>query len=120
MDPHIVNVNELPDIEGMIERPGSGAVAGTDAKWTHYLGLPDDNPLNPQKAPFVYHIRRPAGDVRTLSPVTSSTLSRLLSRIRPSASATQTGSRPFPERWTIGTLPHASATRAATRTGSWS
>jgi hypothetical protein len=63
MDPHIVNVNELPDIEGMIERPGTGTVPGTDAKWTHYLGTADDNPLNPQKPPFVYHIRRPAGDV---------------------------------------------------------
>jgi hypothetical protein len=63
MRPHVVNVNNLPDIEPMIKRPGSGVVPGTGAKWTHYLGLPDDNPLDPQRPPFMYHIRRPAGDV---------------------------------------------------------
>src|SRR5688572_11225668 len=63
MEPHVVNVNDLPDIEATIERPGLGAVPGTDRKQTRYLGLPGDNPLDPQKPPFVYHIRRPAGDV---------------------------------------------------------
>ena len=63
MTPHVVNVNDLPDIEKIIERPGSGAVPGTDRKSTRYLGLPDDNPLDPQKPPFAFHIRRPAGDI---------------------------------------------------------
>lgn len=63
MDPHIVNVNELPDIEKIIERPGVGAVPGTDRKSTRYLGRPDDNPLDPQQPPFAFYIKRPAGDV---------------------------------------------------------
>ena len=63
MEPHVVNVNDLADIEATIERPGLGAVPGTDQKQTRYLGLPTDNPLDPQMPPFVYHIRRPAGDV---------------------------------------------------------
>ena len=36
---------------------------GTERKSTRYLGLPDDNPLDPQMAPFAFYIRRPAGDV---------------------------------------------------------
>jgi hypothetical protein len=60
---HVVNVNDRPDIEAVIERPGHGAVPGTDRKHTHYLGPADDNPLDPQQPPFAYYIRRPAGDV---------------------------------------------------------
>jgi quercetin dioxygenase-like cupin family protein len=63
MDAHVVNVKDLIDIEAMIERPGTGKVPGTDRKSTRFLGLPDDNPLNPQQAPFVFYIKRPAGDV---------------------------------------------------------
>src|SRR4051794_32686477 len=63
MEPHVINVHDLPDIEKLIERPGVGAVPGTDGKSTRYLGLPDDNPLDPQKPPFAFYIRRPAGDV---------------------------------------------------------
>jgi hypothetical protein len=63
MEPHIVNVEDLGDIEAMIERPGTGKVPGTDRKSTRFLGLPGDNPLNPQQAPFVFYIKRPAGDV---------------------------------------------------------
>jgi len=60
---HVVNVNERPDIEAMINRPGSGAVAGTERKRTHFLGQPDDNPIDPQKPPFAFYIKRPVGDV---------------------------------------------------------
>jgi hypothetical protein len=63
MAPHVVNVDDRPDIEELIERPGIGAVPGTGRKSTHYLGLPGDNPLDPQKPPFAFYIRRPAGDV---------------------------------------------------------
>jgi hypothetical protein len=63
MDPHVVNVNDRPDIEKIIERPGVGAVPGTDRKATHYLGPADDNPLDPQRPPYAYYIRRPKGDV---------------------------------------------------------
>ena len=63
MAPHVVNVNDLPDIEAIIERPGTGKVPGSARKNTRYLGLPDDNPLDPQKPPYCFYIRRPAGDV---------------------------------------------------------
>jgi hypothetical protein len=63
MAPHVVNVNDRPDIEAVIERPGHGIVPGDDRKNTRYLGLPDDNPLDPERPPFVFYIRRPAGDV---------------------------------------------------------
>jgi quercetin dioxygenase-like cupin family protein len=60
---HVVNLNDRPDLEAVIERPGTGAVPGTDRKSTRYLGLAEDNPLDPQHAPFAFHIKRPAGDV---------------------------------------------------------
>jgi hypothetical protein len=63
MAPHVVNVNDRPDIEAIIERPGHGMVPGDERKNTRYLGLPDDNPLDPEKPPYVFYIRRPAGDV---------------------------------------------------------
>jgi hypothetical protein len=63
MSAHVVNVDDRPDIEAIIERPGIGAMPGTARKSTRYLGLPDDNPLDPQSAPFAFYIRRPAGDV---------------------------------------------------------
>ena len=63
MAPHVVNINDRPDIEAIIERPGRGKVAGDHRKNTRYLGLPDDNPLDPQQPPYVFYIRRPAGDV---------------------------------------------------------
>ncbi len=63
MPPHVVNINDRQDIEAIIERPGSGKVAGDERKNTRYLGLPDDNPLDPQQPPYVFYIRRPAGDV---------------------------------------------------------
>jgi mannose-6-phosphate isomerase-like protein (cupin superfamily) len=62
-DAHVVNIDDRPDIEAIIERPGTGAVPGTERKSTRYLGLDDDNPLDPQKPPFAFYIRRPAGDV---------------------------------------------------------
>ena len=63
MSAHVVNINDRPDIEAIIERPGVGAVPGSERKTTRYLGLPVDNPLDPQQAPFAFYIRRPAGDV---------------------------------------------------------
>ena len=63
MAPHVVNVNDRPDIEAIIERPGHGKVPGDERKNTRYLGLPDDNPRDPEKPPFVFYIKRPAGDV---------------------------------------------------------
>jgi mannose-6-phosphate isomerase-like protein (cupin superfamily) len=62
-DAHVVNIGDRPDIEAIIERPGTGAVPGTERKSTRYLGLDDDNPMDPQKPPFAFYIRRPAGDV---------------------------------------------------------
>jgi quercetin dioxygenase-like cupin family protein len=63
MGAHVVNVSDRPDIEAIIERPGTGAVPGTDKKSTRYLGLSSDNPLDPREPPFAFYIKRPAGDV---------------------------------------------------------
>ncbi len=63
MGAHVVNANDRPDIEAIIERPGTGAVAGTARKSTRYLGLSEDNPLDPKRPPFAYYIKRPTGDV---------------------------------------------------------
>ena len=63
MDPHIVNVNDRPNIESAIKRPREGVKPPDDVKSTHYLGRPEDNPLDPQLAPYAYYIHRPTGDV---------------------------------------------------------
>jgi Cupin domain len=60
---HVVNISDRPDIEAIIERPGTGVVPGTDRKSTRYLGLTSDNPLDPERPPFAFYIKRPAGDI---------------------------------------------------------
>ncbi|MEO5840468.1 MAG: hypothetical protein ABIQ73_06435 [Acidimicrobiales bacterium] len=48
MEPHIVNVNDRPNIETGIKRPREGVKPPDDVKSTHYLGRPEDNPMDPQ------------------------------------------------------------------------
>ena len=63
MGAHVVNVEERPDLEARIERPGKDRKPGTGPKSTRFLGLPGEDFANPKRAPFAYHIRRPKGDV---------------------------------------------------------
>ena len=63
MEPHIVNVHDRPNIEAGIKRPREGVKPPDDVKSTHYLGRPEDDPMDPQLAPYAYYIHRPTGDV---------------------------------------------------------
>jgi hypothetical protein len=63
MATHIVNVRDVPELEGRIARPGSGARAVMTGRSTRFLGRRDDDPTSPVRAPFAYYNRRPAGDV---------------------------------------------------------
>jgi hypothetical protein len=63
MAAHVVNIDEVPELEGAIVRPGSDPVPGTEHKLTRFLGRADDNALDPEQPPFVYYIKRPKGDV---------------------------------------------------------
>jgi quercetin dioxygenase-like cupin family protein len=104
MDPHVVNVEDLPDIEAMIERPGTGKVAGTDRKSTRFLGLPGVNPLDPQRAPYVFYIKRPAGDV---TPAHSHQANRIEFVIEGAIEWRQRGKEPV--RYGAGTLTYVQA-----------
>ena len=61
MPAHVVNLHERPDVEAKIERPG--AVIAKGRKTTRFLGLPDQDFVDPNKPPYAYFIERPAGDV---------------------------------------------------------
>ena len=63
MEPDIASVHERPDIEAGIKRPREKAKPPSEVKSTHFLGLPDDDALDPQKPPYAYYIHRPTGDV---------------------------------------------------------
>lgn len=64
MASHIVRVQDVPDLEGRIRRPGQEpGAAAPGSKSTHFLGWPDDDAVAPTRPPFAYLIRRPAGDV---------------------------------------------------------
>ena len=63
MASHIVRVEDRPDLEHQIERPGGRPKPGTTTRSTRFLGLPGEDFVSPKRAPFAYHIRRPKGDV---------------------------------------------------------
>jgi len=63
MAAHVIQVEEAPDLEARIQRPGEAPKAAPGAKSTRFLGLPGEDFENPEKPPFAYHIRRPKGDV---------------------------------------------------------
>jgi quercetin dioxygenase-like cupin family protein len=63
MAAHVVNVEDRPNLEQQIERPGEAAKPGSAEKFTRFLGLPGEDFVSPKQAPFAYHIRRPRGDV---------------------------------------------------------
>jgi hypothetical protein len=61
---HIVNVQDRPDLEARIDRPGVEEVASSAlGKSTRFLGLPSEDFTHPAKPPFAYYIERPKGDV---------------------------------------------------------
>ena len=62
MGAHVVNEDDVPELEGTFERPGLDSGDGT-AKSTKYLGLVGDDPVHPANPPYAYLIRRPSGDV---------------------------------------------------------
>lgn len=61
MSAHVVNVQDRPNVEEKIERPG--VTRSKAAKSTRFLGLPDQDFVKPTKPPYAYFIERPAGDV---------------------------------------------------------
>ena len=66
MAAHIIEVEKAQELEGTLERPGGrtdAALVEAGTKSTRYLGRPEDDPVTPQQPPYVFHIRRPAGDV---------------------------------------------------------
>ena len=64
MAAHVINVDERPDLEAQIERPGAkSSKPATASRSTRFLGLPGEDFVNPKQAPFAYHIWRPKGDV---------------------------------------------------------
>ena len=63
MAAHVIQIDEAPDLEARIQRPGQAAEASPGPKSTRFLGLPGEDFENPVKPPFAYHIRRPKGDV---------------------------------------------------------
>ena len=66
MASHLINIDDVPDLEALIERPGGPTdpeLLASGRKATRYLGRPDDDPTSPKLPPFVFHIRRPKGDV---------------------------------------------------------
>ena len=58
---HVVNLDDLPNLEANIVRPGQQP--GVGKKTTRFLGLPDQDFVHPTKPPYAYFIERPAGDV---------------------------------------------------------
>jgi quercetin dioxygenase-like cupin family protein len=58
----VVNIEERPDVEGRIERPGEQAEA-RGRKRTRFLGRPDQDYVSPNEPPYAYYIERPKGDV---------------------------------------------------------
>jgi hypothetical protein len=66
MASHIVNVNDVPELEGRLARPGKTEdpqARATGRKSTRFLGRLDEDPTAPKTPPFAYYNRRPAGDV---------------------------------------------------------
>ena len=63
MSAHVVRIEDVPDLEARIQRPGDSGEAAPSAKSTRFLGLPGEDFENPRKPPFAYHIRRSKGDV---------------------------------------------------------
>lgn len=61
MAAHVVNVNDRPDLEAQIARPGQSG--SKRDKSTRFLGLPGEDFVKPVKPPFAYFIERPKGDV---------------------------------------------------------
>ncbi len=62
MPAHVVNLHDRPDLESKIDRPGA-TLAAAGRKTTRFLGLPDQDFVQPTKPPYAYFIERPAGDV---------------------------------------------------------
>jgi hypothetical protein len=61
---HIVNVQDRPDLEAAIDRPGAEASGSNEpGKSTRFLGLPSEDFVHPTKPPFAYYIERPKGDI---------------------------------------------------------
>jgi hypothetical protein len=63
---HIINVDQVPELEGRIARPGKVAALHPSAsglKSTRFLGRAGEDPTSPVQPPFAYYNRRPAGDV---------------------------------------------------------
>jgi hypothetical protein len=66
MATHIANVNDVPELEGKLVRPGQGdgfRARAAGRKSTRFLGRSDEDPTAPTTPPFAYYNRRPAGDV---------------------------------------------------------
>ena len=63
MAAHVVNVQDRPNLEDAIERPGAAGAAERSGKSTRFLGLPGEDFVSPKQAPFAYYIERPKGDV---------------------------------------------------------
>ena len=63
MASHIVNIEDRPNLEASIERPGAATQNDGANKSTRFLGLPGEDFTNPKQAPYAYFIERPKGDV---------------------------------------------------------
>lgn len=61
MAAHVVNIQDRPDLEALIARPGMAQAAGR--KSTRFLGPPGEDFVSPTKPPYAYFIERPKGDV---------------------------------------------------------
>jgi hypothetical protein len=60
---HIVNIQDRPDLEASIERPGAPAEDDAANKSTRFLGLSSEDFVNPKQPPYAYYIERSKGDV---------------------------------------------------------
>lgn len=89
MTAHVVNVQDRPDLEEKIARPGGARGAGR--KSTRFLGLPGEDFVHPTKPPYAYFIERPKGDVTPTTPTTRTASS---SSSRAGSSGASAASRP--------------------------
>jgi len=66
MAAHIIQVEKARELEGALQRPGGTTdpeLVAAGRKSTRFLGRPDEDPVTPKKPPYVFHIKRPKGDV---------------------------------------------------------
>jgi quercetin dioxygenase-like cupin family protein len=60
---HIIRVQDRPNLEAEIDRPGAPASAERQGKSTRFLGAPGEDFVDPKQPPYAYLIERPKGDI---------------------------------------------------------